>query len=222
PRRRRPPAPGPALDMADPAFWDRSAASLRSFHRAMGADATVAMLEDLPEWPAVRRLLDLGAGSEVLATTIAARRPDVSVAVLDLPQPAARIAAAVAATPQRDRVDVIPGDFNTVDLGGGYDLIVASMTLYYAADLVAVLARARAALRPGGVLVSVHEGLTDARTAPEEHVVGRLVPVLRGRDLSFDAGAIADAMRDAGFARVARAVVATPFGTMEKTIGRSA
>ncbi|EJW11074.1 O-methyltransferase [Rhodovulum sp. PH10] len=96
------------------------------------------MLEALPEWPAARRLLDLGAGSEVLATTVAARRPDLSVVILDLPEPAGRIKAAVAESEARERISVIAGDYDTVDLGHGYDLIVASMTLYYAKNLVAV------------------------------------------------------------------------------------
>lgn len=34
------------------------------------------------------------------------------------------------------------------------------------------------ALAPGGVFVSFHEGLSDERTAPEPHVIGRLMPAL--------------------------------------------
>lgn len=179
------------------------------------------MLEALPEWPAARRLLDLGAGSEVLATTVAARRPDLSIVILDLPEPAGRIRAVVSESDGRERIAVIAGDYDTVDLGHGYDLIVASMTLYYAKNLVAVLARARAALRPGGPLVSLHEGLTDGRTRPEAHVVGRLIPALRGQDLSFDSGAVAVAMDEAGFHRVERSEIAAPFGPMEVTTGRA-
>ena len=212
---------GPPLDLSDPAFWDRSAASLRSFHRGMGADVMAGLLESLPEWPSACRFLDLGAGSETLSLKVAERRPDMAVTVLDLPPLAARIARAVAAAgPAGGRVTVIAGDFNDTDLGGVHDLIWASMTLYYARDLVAVLAKARRALAPGGAFVSFHEGLTDGRTAPETHVVGRLVPALRGLDVSFERGQIAAALRHAGFSQVESRDIETSFGPMVMDIGR--
>lgn len=90
----------------------------------------------------------------------------------------------------------------------------------HAKDLVTLLTRARHALRPGGVLVSFHEGLTGGRTAPEPHVVGRLIPALHGQDLSFDHGTIAAAMRAAGFTRMEERMVETPFGPMVAETGR--
>lgn len=213
----------PPLDLSDPAFWDRSAASLRSFHRGMGAEVMVGLLESLPEWPSARRFLDLGAGSEILLLTVAERRLDMAVTVIDLPPLAARIAQAVeAAVDVGGRVTVIAGDFNEVDFGGAHDLIWASMTLYYARDLIGVLAKARRALAPGGAFVSFHEGLTKERTAPETHVVGRLVPALRGQDMSFEQGQIAAALIRAGFSQVESRVVETSFGLMILDIGRQA
>lgn len=209
------------LDMATPDFWDRSAFSLRAFHRGMGTAAMRAVLEELPEWPSARRFLDIGAGSESLALAVAERRPDMSVALVDLPPMAARIAGRLAAAGSvGQRVAVIAGDFNDTDLGGGYDVIWASLTLYYARDLVALLAKARRALAPGGVFVSLHEGLTAERTRPETHVVGRLVAALRGQDRSFDRGAIAAALSTAGFARVESRDIATAFGPFRMDCGR--
>lgn len=212
---------GTPPDLSDPAFWDRSAASLRSFHRGMGVEVMAGLLESLPEWPSASRFLDLGAGSEILSLHVAERRPDMAVTVLDLPPLAARIGRAVgAAGPTGGRVAVIAGDYNDVEFGSGHDVIWASMTLYYARDLVAVLAKIRRALAPGGVFVSFHEGLTDGRTAPESHVVGRLVPALRGVNVSFERGQITGALRRAGFSRVECRDVETPFGLMVMDIGR--
>jgi len=212
----------PPLDMSDPAFWDRSVANLRSFHRSMGAAVMIDCLESLPVWPSARRMLDLGAGSEVLARTVAERRPDMAVTLVDLPPPAARITEALAGAGLAERVNVRVGDYNTADLGSGYDIAWASMTLYYARDLEALCRRVREALAPGGVFVSLHEGLTDDRTQPESHVVGRLATALRGQDLSFNAGRIADAMRGAGFVGVDSRPVETPFGSMWLDVGRTA
>lgn len=212
---------GSPPDLSDPAFWDRSAASLRSFHRGMGAEVMAGLLESLPEWPSARRFLDMGAGSDILSLMIAERRPDMAIAVIDLPPLAARIGRAVAAAgPAGGRVAVIAGDFNDTEFGSGHEVIWASMTLYYARDLVAILAKVRRALAPGGAFVSFHEGLIDGRTAPETHVVGRLVPALRGLDVSFERGQIAAALRQAGFSRVESRDVQTPFGPMVMDIGR--
>lgn len=210
-----------ALDMTAPEFWDRSAFSLRAFHRGMGAAAMMAVLESLPEWPSARRFLDVGAGSETLSLMVAERRSDMTATVVDLPPMASRIAGRldIAGAAGR-RVAVIAGDFNDTEWGGGYNVIWASLTLYYARDLVALLAKARQALAPGGVFVSLHEGLTAERTQPETHVVGRLVAALRGQGRSFDQGAIAAALSAAGFARVDSRDVATAFGPFRLDCGR--
>lgn len=212
---------GTPLDMAAPDFWDRSALSLRAFHRGMGTEAMMAVLESLPEWPAARRFLDIGAGSETLALAVTERRPEMTATVADLPPMASRIAERLdAAGTAGRRVAVIAGDVNDGEWGGGYDMIWASMTLYYARDLVAVLAKIRRSLAPGGVFASLHEGLTAERTRPEIHVVGRLVPALRGQDRSFERGAIADALSTAGFAQVEGRDIATSFGPFHLDCGR--
>ncbi|GEO82707.1 class I SAM-dependent methyltransferase [Pararhodospirillum oryzae] len=211
--------PPPPLDMSDPAFWTRAAANLRAFHRAMALPVMLEALEGLASWPRARRVLDLGAGSDVLARAIVARSPEKTVTILDLPPLAAALAEGVAADGLEDRIIVRAGDYNTADLGQGHDVAWASMTLYYAHDLEALCARVGAALAPGGVFVSFHEGLTDERTQPELHVVGRLTTALRGPNLSFDHGRIASALRRAGFARVDSHPVATPFGLMHLDVG---
>ncbi len=70
------------------------------------------------------------------------------------------------------------------------------------------------------MFVSFHEGLADERTAPETHVIGRLMPALRGQDVSFDLGRIAEAARQAGFLRIESRPVETAFGPMWADIAR--
>lgn len=208
-------------DMADPAFWARSADSLRAFHRAMAAETALSLLEAMPEWAGVRRFLDLGAGSEVLATRILQRRPDMRVSVFDLPPMADRIRAALE--PENgvgSPIEILSGDYNDAPLGVDHDIIWAAMTLYYARDLVGFLGKIRRSLRKNGLFLSLHEGLRAERTAPESHVVGRLIPALRGQDRSFSQGEIADALEKAGFSKVDSQPVDTPFGPMRLDIGR--
>lgn len=208
-------------DMTDPAFWARSADSLRAFHQAMAADTALSLLETLPEWPDVHRFLDLGAGSEVLATRILHRRPDMRVSIFDLPPMAGIIRAALEPDDgSSPAIEILSGDYNDAPLGADYDIIWAAMTLYYARDLVGFLSKIRDALSEKGFFISFHEGLCAERTAPESHVVGRLIPALQGQDRSFSQGEIAAALEKAGFSRVDSRTVETPFGSMQLDIGR--
>lgn len=209
----------PPLDMAAPDHWRRCVSSLRAFHRGMTLPRILDILKPLPEWPAARRFLDLGAGSEVLCRAIAERRPDMAVHLFDLPPSAAAIAEHLGQV--GGRIHVIGGDYNQDDLGGPYDVVWAAMTLYYASpDLESLLRRIRNCLAPDGVFVSYHEGLRGERTAPEAHVIGRLMPALRGMDLSFDHGHIAGTLFRAGFDDVESRTDDTPFGEMAIDIAR--
>jgi SAM-dependent methyltransferase len=210
----------PPLDMAAPDYWQRCVANLRAFHRGLALPRMLEVLESLPEWPVARRFLDLGAGSEVLCQAIAERRPDMSVHLFDLP-PSATVIEGHLKSEAVGRIHVIGGDYNKDDLGGPYDVIWGSMTLYYASpDLESLLRRFRNYMTANGVFVSYHEGLSDERTKPQIHVVGRLMPALRGMDLSFEQGQIAGAMMRAGFSHVESRTDGAPFGNMAIDIAR--
>ena len=209
----------PALRLDDAARWEKSVASLRAYHRTLSLPRAIAVLERLPEWPNVRRFLDLGAGSEVLGRHLAETRPDVETVLFDLPPSAALIRQALSGLTRGPTV--VGGDFNRDDFGAGYDVIWCSMALYYARpDIVHLLERIRLGLSPRGVFVSCHEGLSDERTKPEPHVIGRLMPALRGQDLSFNQNEIAEAMKRAGFRSVETARYESPFGIIEVDIAR--
>lgn len=210
----------PLLDLSDPAHWQKSVSSLRSFHRALALPVMLEILEHLPEWPVAKRFLDLGAGSEVLCSALAKRRSDLNISLFDLP-PSAAILAEHLKQSGESRVQVLAGDYNRDTLGGPYDVIWCGMTFYYAApDLASLLRRIRMVLSPGGVLISFHEGVLGERTVPEAHVVGRLMPALRGTDVSFAAGDIAEAMAQAGFTNIESRNQPTPFGDMRLDFAR--
>jgi SAM-dependent methyltransferase len=209
------------LDMNREEHWDGAAKSLLAFHRSVAGGQMFACLRELPEWETARHVLDIGAGSSILAQKIVAAHPGHYVTIVDLPPLAQRMAQEqLADFPARDRITVMAGDFNQVDLPENQDVIWASMTLYYARDLEAVLRRCRKALAPGGVFVSFHEELYHERTLPEPHIVGRLIPAMKGNDASFDKDQIAQAMRAAGFASISVRMVQTAVGPMAVTVGR--
>ncbi|WP_073955209.1 methyltransferase [Thalassospira sp. TSL5-1] len=209
------------LDMNRAEHWDGAAKSLFAFHRSVAGEQMFACLCELPEWETARHFLDIGAGSSILAQKIVASHPARRATIIDLPPLAQRMTQEqLADFPARDRITVMAGDFNHVDLPENQDVIWASMTLYYARDLTAVLRRCRQSLAPGGVFVSFHEELCHERTLPEPHIVGRLIPAMKGNDASFDKDQIAQAMRAAGFASISVRMVQTVVGPMAVTMGR--
>lgn len=209
----------PNMQSAD--HWDKSARSLQAFHRTMAADAMLNCLERLPEWADIRHIVDIGAGSATLAQRITDKYPNKNVTILDLPPLAKRMGNAISqSTASAGRINILAGDFNDTDIPQNVDLIWASMTLYYARNLVDVLIRWRRSLATGGLFVSLHEELLDERTAPEAHVVGRLIPAMKGNDSAFDRGKIADALHKAGFNHVTVETINFPNGPLAITSGR--
>lgn len=203
-------------EMARPEFWSRAVGGLRSFHRSVRNPIVMDILSGLPRWPDVKKILDLGAGSESLALDIYAARPDIDTVIFDLPGVVDNLERRIA---DNSRIQLRGGDMNCDDLGTGYDLVWASMVFYYARDLVSVMGRIRSALGSGGMLISFHEELSDDRTEPEFHVLGRLHAELKSGPLSIARGHIRAAAAEAGFLDVQSFSLETPFGQMELVIG---
>lgn len=206
----------PAFNRAT--FWQQAAQQLNAFHRALAAPLYAELLVSLPCWPYRRSMLDVGAGSDGLARRLLNTHPDLTVTLFDLPE---CIKQTPNQYPYSSRLFHRAGDYNQDALGEGYDLIWCAMALYYADDLVQLCQRLRQALHPDGWLVSLHEGLSNQRTQPEQQVTSRTWPAMRGADFSFNAGEIAEAMTVAGFVRISRRQVAMPWGAMELTIGKA-
>lgn len=206
------------LEPFAPDHWKQAQSSLHAFHRAVAVDHMLPCLTGLPEWPRARRFLDLGAGSSVLAHGILRAKPDADVTVFDLPEAIRQFG------PSAPALTLAPGDYTdpTSIPEGPFDVIWASMSLYFHRNGLPDLVRDLAArLSPGGVLASFHEDLAPDRTGPREHVVGRLMPALTGRDVSFAGGEVADAMRAAGLRDLSSEDRPTPFGAYRLDLGRA-
>ena len=201
----------------DADHWCKQQRSLATFHKSVAAHEMVRALHHLPEWPSVRTILDVGGGSLELGETILTEKPDAHVMLFD-------IAPLVAALDPEDSVslDICAGNYNeeTSLPDGPFDLIWCSMSLYFACELEQVLKALKKRLSPGGVLVSFHEDLTEDRCAPSRHVVGRTMPALHGKDLSFANGAIATAFRSSGLKGITSDLIETPFGPFRLDAGR--
>jgi SAM-dependent methyltransferase len=217
-------APRPAVagapGLRSEEHWRRSARGLAGYQKAGIAEAMAALVAALPGAPGFRRMLDLGCGPAVTSLRMLERLPGLHLTLCDF-APVLDVAREEAgAAGLAGRVRFVPGDYNAVDFGADYDLAWACQSLYYARDLPAFLGRVFAALRPGGLFVSIHEGVHAEGTAPAELVLSRLSLALEGQDVSFARGGIAAAARGAGFVRVHAAALPMLYGEADLEIFR--
>ncbi len=158
-------------------------------------------------------VLDIGAGSGVYSLPFALRAKDVRIVAVDLPevlQVTRRLAARYGVA---DRLQTIAGDMAEVDFRHGYRVATLGQILHSfdEAKNRALLAKAFAALAPGGTL-AIAEFLVDPdRSGPLSSLIfaaNMLVNTEGGSTYSFDD--IGGWLADAGFARIRPLAVPGP------------
>jgi SAM-dependent methyltransferase len=142
----------------------------RDVHEAMGPDewalyqrgmrsnaGVIAPLvaRRVPVPKGARDMLDIGGSHGYYSVAICRRHPGLRSTVLDLPQAVEHAAPLLAAEGMEERITLRAGDALTDDLGDeAYDLVfMASLVHHFDGETNrALMRRAAAALRPGGVL----------------------------------------------------------------------
>lgn len=189
--------------------------------RAGVGEQMAAVLAALPEFPAMRKMLDLGGGHGLFAQAFVRAHPSMTAIVFDRAPVLAVAEEFIRENGMQDRVSVLAGDYLTGGVGSGYDLVWACSTLNFARhDLDALSAKIHAALNPGGLFVSFQDGLTHERTQPETLLPRLGVVLATGQDMYFDQGEIARSMLGAGFISVHSRTIATPMGELDLDIAR--
>lgn len=200
--------------------WQRAVTHLAVYQRAGMAAICADLIAELPEFPSLRKILDIGGGAGLIGAEMLKRLPEAQGVLLDLPAIVKQAAAEIEKEGLAERLSLIGGDYNDVDPGSGYDLIWASHNLYYVKDKQHFYSRLRDALTDKGVLVCLHEGLDCERTKPESIVLSRLSLALEGQDVSFTKGDIAISLRQAGFHRIESRMLVFPAGEAELIVAR--
>jgi len=139
---------------------------------------------DLLDAPGPLKVLDAACGIGRWSLPLA-RAGHTVVGIDACPPSLATARGHVAAAGLDDRVTLLDGDINEVDLGDGYDLILAMELLCYLPDPVATAARLASALAPGGHLVVSVEAWPGALLAdPGGLTPDDLAEVVRTRTIS--------------------------------------
>jgi len=195
--------------------------AVAEYERAGMAQTVARLISELPEFPSFRKMLDLGGGPGLIGMAVVASHSTMKGVIFDLPPVAELAKKFVRDFGMVDRVVILPGDICDDPLGEGYDLIFASASLYTCKrDLDSAIEKVHAALNPGGVFASLHEGLTCEMTKPEIMKLGWLPSELRGRYLAFQRGEIRASMRRAGFVSISSRTVDCPVGPLDLDVGR--
>lgn len=115
--------------------------------------AAVSALE-LAEWP-LRRILDLGAGTGMLARAVAKAHPESEMVLLD--GASAMLEQARSALGERARC--VTGDLMASLPPGPWDAIVSALAIHHLEDAAKrdLFARVHAVLSPGGVFVDAEQ-----------------------------------------------------------------
>jgi hypothetical protein len=194
-----PPSGGPGHSIP----WPQEAELRANEQRAGRAQQAAALVSRLPEFPHMKKLLDLGGGVGLIGLAIVAAHPTMTGVVFDRPEVVKVSRRFIREYGLEDRVTVIGGDYAKDPIGESYDLVWTSYTLnLHRGNLDAIIRTIHAALNPGGVYVSFAEGLTDERTKPAMMINSMLAVGLTGGDLMFDQDEIAQAMLRVGFRSV--------------------
>lgn len=125
-------------------------------HASMGAFTSQSMdgLLNHSELLSVRHLLDIGGGDGTTAAAIAARYPDMTVTIFDMPS-VTRLAEQTVSAGLTDRVGLHPGDLFDDPFPPGADAVLFSHVLevFSAEQIRILLAKAFQALPEGGKLL---------------------------------------------------------------------
>jgi SAM-dependent methyltransferase len=130
-----------------------------AYQRGMRAQANIAaprLARLLPVPKGARQMLDIGGSHGYWSVVLCRRHPGLRATVLDLPDAVAYAAPLLKREGMGDRVVLKAGDALTDDLGESvYDLILMFSLVHHFDDATnrALVARAAAALRPGGRMV---------------------------------------------------------------------
>lgn len=120
-----------------------------------------AAIELIAEWgpPPAARVLDLGAGTGLLAALVRGAFPDSRIDLVDVAP--AMLERARERFAGQEGVNFTVADYGTAELGGPYELIVSALSIHHLDDAAkrGLFARVLAALRPGGLFVNAEQVL---------------------------------------------------------------
>jgi predicted TPR repeat methyltransferase len=189
--------------------WSQQARIQANGQRAGRAQQAAEIVSKLPEFPRMKKMLDLGGAAGLIGIAIVAAHPTMTGVIFDRPDVVEVAQEYIREYELEERVTTLGGDYAVDPIGSDYDLVWTSYTLPHD-NLEPIIRKIHAALSPGGVYVSLAEGLTHERTRPAFLINAMLATSLTSQETMYAEGEIAQAMRRAGFKSVHSHVPESP------------
>jgi SAM-dependent methyltransferase len=179
------------------ASWAAPEDFILAMHNITVPDRGPALAQDV-DLSDRRNLIDIGGGPGTYSIYACKAYPKLHATVWDLPATIAIARTVVERFPEvADRMSFIAGDWNEDDFGSGYDALLMSNVMHgMSSDPESKLAKAFAALDPGGLIIIQDFILNDDRTGP---ISAALFNLYIG---AFTFAELGDLLRAAGFTDV--------------------
>lgn len=204
------PARPPAMYQADPGETEVFINGMDSLVKARGDTEVLASAID---WTNIGTLLDVGSGPATYPIALCRRFPQLRAAIVDLPGTLKLTGQFVAAANLTTRIALIPADYRSDPIPGGYDAILLSNIIHSENEgrNAALMRKLAANLHPRGRLIVKDHILDDSRAQPAVGAIFSLLMLLTtdgGRCYSF--AEIVAWMKQAGLNRVERIDLPAP------------
>ena len=184
----------------DPAHWEAYIRGLFEISRPEQDDNAALVAVDSP-----RRMVDVAGGHGGFAMAMCRRHPGLAATIVDLPPSAAVGREIVAEQGYADRVEFREGDVFELGLGDDLDVVsVFNLIHHLPEERDRELCRmARAALRPGGVMVIGDSARPEPGDQLSPHgAVSSLLFYAWSHSRNFAASEVSGWMREAGFEEI--------------------
>jgi predicted O-methyltransferase YrrM len=214
--------PSGQMNVVSEAIWERNTRNSVNYQRMELAQIASQIISSLPEYPNLKKMLDLGGGAGMVAINIANNHPNIEGAVFDQPA-VAKVTKEFIEQYQLDkRIQALSGNYMKDDIGSGYDLIWASFTFnFHQHELEVIIRKIYDSLNEGGVFIYFGDGVKYEATYPEEPIIGMLKAcMMAATPLNMPHGKIAQNMLDCGFRSVRSMPIIGSFGESDVDIAR--
>ncbi len=216
---------GPGSGYNETTFSDESfkkhTRAMRDFSRSGPSQTVSEIISRLPEFPNMKKMLDLGGAHGIDSIATVLKNPGIKSTVFDKPPIARTTEEIIRDYGMEKKIDVMAGDYTTDSIGNNYDLVYARATFNFIKDnLNPVFKKIYCALNKGGVFISLHDGFSENKTAPEDMVISWFSSSISTYDFSMPQDLVADKMLETGFRNVHTKTLSLSIGTMDLVIAR--
>ena len=168
-------------------------------------------LKDVPEFVNAKRILDLGGAHGVYSMALAQKNPMSAVTLFDLLHVVEIAKKFIDQHGMKDRIKLMSGDFNTDDIGNGYDLVFVSHVFYQKKGIESVLDKIYDSLNENGAVILNHWIINENRTSPRISVLFDLYISIMNRDYHcYTVNEYTHLLEEAGFSKVRIFDIQTP------------